>query len=358
MKILLVHNYYSQRGGEDSYVSNLIKLFGAQGHQVIAYTKDSRSVKTLSGLILSIKPMFSFDNRIEKDISNVIKASKPDIAHFNNVFPLIGPVAYEACRNNKLPIVQTIHNYRFLPEKEASFGYDNYRSAIYKKLFQASIELAIKKRVFDLVDGFIFPTMFSKGIYLKNARFTINKASVIPHFVDVPKNVAKPKTRDTFIFAGRFSKEKGVLPLLEIFSKLPDRKLLVVGAGPQKEAVEKYKRFNNIKVIDWVDRKTLFKHINLSLALISPSLSYEVMPLSVIESLALKTRVIVPNGPIYREIIKDRADAVFFNKNDFNDLKDKIVAFDKMLKVKTDYAKIFSPDNHSRSLIKLYNSIL
>ncbi len=358
MKILLVHNYYSQRGGEDSYVDSLIELLGAQGHQVILYTKESRSVKTFSGLVSSIKSMFFLNKQIETDISNIIEANKPDVAHFNNVFPLIGPAAYEACRKNRLPIVQTIHNYRLLPDKEESFGYDNYRSFIYKKLFQASIELAIKKRVFDLVDSFVFPTMFSKRIYLQNARFKISQGSVVPHFVKLPNSITKPKKRDTFIFAGRFSKEKGILPLLEIFSKLPERKLLVIGAGQQKEAVEKYRKFNNIEVVGWVDRKTLFRQISQSLALISPSLSYEVMPLSVIESLALKTRIIVPDNPVYREIIKSSTDAIFYDKNDFNDLRNKIIAFDKKIKVKTDYGKIFSPDNHSCSLIKLYNSII
>jgi glycosyltransferase involved in cell wall biosynthesis len=354
MKILLVHNYYSQRGGEDVYFDNLTRLLKSKGHKLILYTKSNAEIKGLGKKFSAILSIFASKNIVNNEISELIKKKQPDVAHFNNIFPLIGPAAYLACRQNNVPVIQTIHNYRLLPHKEASYGYDNYRSSIYRNIFRALIFGAISGRVFDLVDSFVFPTQFSRDIYLNNARFKINNPVIIPNFVDLPSRFAKVKKADYFVYAGRFSKEKGIIPLLDIFSKLPSLRLVAFGDGPQKKDALKYKKCDNIEIHDWTDRKTLFKYILKSQAVISPSLSYEVMPLGVIESLVLKTPVIVPEKGIFKEIVKHPDDAVFFKDGDFEDLRMKIMSFDKNKKVLTDYLKYFSPDNHYLKLIKLY----
>lgn len=356
MKILLVHNYYSQRGGEDTYFDELKKLLKNKGHSVILYTKKSAEISTFSRRLSAIKSMFSIRTSANSELLSLIKASRPDVAHFNNVFPLIGPSAYDICHSQNLPIVQTIHNYRLIPDKEEYFGYDNYRSRVYKSIFRTSVSWALRKRVFDSINCFIFPTEFSRRIYIKNAKFRIKGSAVIPHFVNI-KPGRHAKKSDFFVYAGRFSKEKGILPLLDVFSKMPDKMLVAFGDGPQMKEVYKYAKFPNIKVMGWTDRKTLFSYVRKALALISPSLSYEVMPMGVIEALALKTRVIVPGKPVFEEIVK-KEDCVFFKDGDFEDMRLKIANFDKAIKVKGHYSKIYSPERHYRLLLNTYRSLL
>ena len=36
------------------------------------------------------------------------------VSHFHNIFPLISPAAYRAARDERTPVVQTLHNYRVL----------------------------------------------------------------------------------------------------------------------------------------------------------------------------------------------------------------------------------------------------
>jgi hypothetical protein len=47
-------------------------------------------------------------------VSRLVKRTRPDIAHFHNTFPQISSSAYAACRDNGVPVVQTLHNFRFI----------------------------------------------------------------------------------------------------------------------------------------------------------------------------------------------------------------------------------------------------
>ncbi|NIM20042.1 MAG: glycosyltransferase, partial [Candidatus Latescibacteria bacterium] len=45
---------------------------------------------------------------------SLIRTTKPDLVHFHNTFPLISPSAYAACKESGVPVVQTLHNFRFI----------------------------------------------------------------------------------------------------------------------------------------------------------------------------------------------------------------------------------------------------
>src|SRR5581483_7006330 len=47
-------------------------------------------------------------------LRELLRAHRPAVAHFHNTFPLISPAAYYACRAERVPVVQTLHNFRLL----------------------------------------------------------------------------------------------------------------------------------------------------------------------------------------------------------------------------------------------------
>lgn len=357
MKILLVHNYYSQYGGEDSYFDKLTAILNKKPHKISIYKASSGTFNSPFKKVQALAPLFA-PGKQYGELSKIIETSRPDVVHFNNIYPMIGPSVYRLFSKNTIPIVQSIHNYRLLPSKESLFGYDNYRSPLYKRILRAAITGAAKNGLYDLVDCFVFPTKFAKKTYIENAPFRMKGHKVIPNFVDTGKTAGRRRKSDYFLFAGRLSKEKGILPLLDIFASLSHQKLIVIGDGPDKKKVLSYRKFGNIKILGWKDRNATHKLMAQARALISPSLSYEVMPLGVIESLALKTPVIVPKKASFKEIIKRKNDAVFYEDDDFSDLKSKITGFDDNRRVVTDYSELYSPDRHYKSLINLYNQLI
>ena len=49
-----------------------------------------------------------------RELGELVRRERPNVAHFHNTFPLITPSAYAACREQGVPVVQTLHNYRLV----------------------------------------------------------------------------------------------------------------------------------------------------------------------------------------------------------------------------------------------------
>src|SRR4051794_39402509 len=113
--ILLVHNAYQQAGGEDAVLAAEAGLLEAQGHTVSTFVANNREIRRLSSLQnVRVAAETIWSRRSEREIRRRIAALKPVVAHFHNTFPLISPSAYYACQRAGVPVVQTVHNFRFL----------------------------------------------------------------------------------------------------------------------------------------------------------------------------------------------------------------------------------------------------
>jgi hypothetical protein len=53
MRILVVHNYYQQTGGEDQIFATECALLEARGHEVRRYTVHNDQIKGMNPLILA-----------------------------------------------------------------------------------------------------------------------------------------------------------------------------------------------------------------------------------------------------------------------------------------------------------------
>ncbi|MDX1812156.1 MAG: glycosyltransferase, partial [Gammaproteobacteria bacterium] len=115
MKVLLAHNYYqsSAPSGEDVVFNNEYELLNGNGVDVIKFERfnDDIDDSTLYSK-LKVAHQGAWSRSSYREIDQLIKKNKPDIAHFHNTFPLITPSAYAACKDNGVPVVQTLHNYR------------------------------------------------------------------------------------------------------------------------------------------------------------------------------------------------------------------------------------------------------
>ena len=78
---------------------------------------------------------------------------------------------------------------------------------------------------------------------------------------------------------GRLSKEKGVLDLVEAFSKIKDNKLYIAGEGPEKENIEKYIKENgleeNIILLGFLNQEEVKEKIRNCTFTIVPSISLQ-----------------------------------------------------------------------------------
>src|SRR5258707_14558268 len=115
MRILVAHNSYQQRAGEDAVVAAEMHQLAAHGDTVIPYRRHNdelRNITPLSALTRGADTVWASGS--SNDIAQLASESKPDIAHFHNTFPLLSPSAYYACSEAGVAVVQTLHNYRLL----------------------------------------------------------------------------------------------------------------------------------------------------------------------------------------------------------------------------------------------------
>ena len=115
MRILIVHNRYQSPGGEDSVVNAEIQLLKDFGHDVSFYERHNSEINSLRFFqkIQYLREMI-WSPKTYRDIKDKIKELKPQIVHFHNIFFLVTPSAYYACREEGVPVVQTQHNFRLL----------------------------------------------------------------------------------------------------------------------------------------------------------------------------------------------------------------------------------------------------
>ena len=83
MKILLIHNFYRQPGGEDVVMNAEADMLRRAGHDVRIYVRDNDEIDS-SGLIraasLAINTVWARDTY--REMKSIIAADKPDVAHF------------------------------------------------------------------------------------------------------------------------------------------------------------------------------------------------------------------------------------------------------------------------------------
>lgn len=390
MKILLVYNRYQYRGGEDTYFDSLVTLLKKQGHRVITYIKDSRNIKKdlISQLKVGLGMLFNW--KVQKELTTIIRQSKPDIAHFHNVYPLITPIAYRVCKKFNIPIVQTIHNYKFMCPKNSLFRNGKKCELCVKKpffypsiffgcyhdsrlaSFVFSLSFLIYKTIktFHLIDKFIFPSPYTRDYYIKNMWISRKKTTVLPYFMferDIlrkKKNTLISKKNDYFLFLGRLSEDKGIIELLEIFKSIPQYKLKVIGDGPLREKIQRYNLYKNIQIKEHIPHRDVFHYINSARAVIVPSLCYEVLPNVVIESLLCGVPVIAPANGNFERFIKHKSTGLLYKDGNFDELKHIIcligqgkITFSKE-SIHHEYERRYLPYEHYIQLVKSYEKLI
>src|SRR5271156_268746 len=115
MKILLIHDYYQLRGGEDEVFLREKCLLQTGGHEVVEYLRHNQEINGYNFLqtaTLAARTTWAWDSH--RDLKILLKREKPDVAHFHNTFPLVSPSAYYACASADVPVVQTLHNPRLI----------------------------------------------------------------------------------------------------------------------------------------------------------------------------------------------------------------------------------------------------
>lgn len=391
MKILIIHNEYQQRGGEFQAVKNQIELLEAHGFQVIVYTKDNREINSYSNSqLVRFIPETIFSRKSYDEIREIIEEENPDIAHVHNVFPMISPSVYYALNNASVPIVQTLHNFRFLCPNGLFFvnkkicelcKFGNTSYAILKKCFRESFGLSFLyaldigghrlAKTFDLIDRFIVLTEFSALKLIESRLAERKKISILGNFIPspLPEKGGKNSREDYLLYIGRLSTEKGVQVLLKAGQILDSTKILILGEGPEQERLQKIKAengLNNIFFLGHVSGDLKWEYMRKASAIVIPSICYETFSLVAIEAMSIGTPVMASKLGSLPYVIDDGKTGLLFEPGDYLDLAKKLswmVSQPGLVEELGEFGRIiveekYNQTKHLEKLINIYEEVL
>jgi glycosyltransferase involved in cell wall biosynthesis len=136
---------------------------------------------------------------------------------------------------------------------------------------------------------------------------------VIPNFVDlevVDRTLGQPAAVDLperfWLFAGKLHRLKGALFVLDVARRLrSETPLLVVGDGPEREAMEGRVRDEglNVRFLPWLDNAEVWRVMRKAELVVVPSLLPEALSRTVLEAMAVGVPVVASDrGGIHDQI--------------------------------------------------------
>jgi glycosyltransferase involved in cell wall biosynthesis len=166
------------------------------------------------------------------------------------------------------------------------------------------------------IDRLLSPSRFTRARHIE-AGLDL-PISVLPYFVPPPApNDHPPHARPYFLFVGRLVKLKGVDTLLRVFRQYPDADLLVVGDGDQAAALKATGAdLPNVVFLGARDQRELASLQRHAIALIMPSIGYEVFGIVLLEAFAARTPVIARNLGGMPEAVEDSQAGFTFTDDD------------------------------------------
>lgn len=306
LRILLCHNRYRNATGEDIAFDLACGLLRGAGHEIVLHLRDNRDTAKLR---LSEKLLFPartiYSRATEREIVEVVRRERPNIAVVQNVFPLLSPSVYRGLRGAGIPVVQLVFNYRLLCANAQLFTkgsicercvHGNFLHAVAHRCYRNSYTLsATYGAALQLhrwagtwtrcIDRFVVPDQFL-GDKLAEAGFDRSAMSVVPNPLDLQR-YRQTKGGDYFVFIGRLVRQKGVMTLLHAALQC-DVPVVVAGAGEHEQQVKEHEsvRSGRVRFVGPAYGDDFNRLIEGSAAVVVPSEWYDNLPMIVCQAFA------------------------------------------------------------------------
>jgi glycosyltransferase involved in cell wall biosynthesis len=385
MKVLLCHNHYQEPGGEDQVFDTEGWLLESHGHRVVRFTLNNDAIPSMSRLALASKTFWNGDAYDE--LRRLIRREQPDVMHCTNIFPLISPAAYSAARDEHLPVVQSLHNYRLICPKAQfvrngkvcelclgkRFSWPAIVHSCYRDSKSATTVVAGMLAYHwaagtwsRLVDRYIALTEFSRRKFIEGG-LPAAKIDVKPNCVRYDLGLGAGEGGYA-VFVGRLSREKGIATLLQGWQRLDSAvPLKIVGDGSMADQVRS--AADNNPAITWLGRKPhheVAEIIGNAHCLVFSSDWYETFGLVTVEAFAKGIPVIASNLGAMSELIDHGRTGLHFEPANPDDLAAKVRQLwadpqgrlQMRQEARAEFEAKYTHDRNYEMLMSVYNKVL
>lgn len=413
MKIILVNKFHFIKGGSETYYFSLAEALMEHGHEVHFFSmRDERNCPCKDADLfvshreyngkLSIREQASsainliWSREARDNFQQLCERVHPDVIHLNLVHRQITLSILDApyLKQRRVPIVYTAHEYVALcpcyTMLDGTGGvcedclHGSYAGCIKKRCVKGSLAKSVfaaaegefirRRRYYNQFDLIVAPSQFLAK-KLSVGGFPPEKIVALQNFL--PDSAVREidsveplcETEPYLLYFGRLSKEKGVAVLIEAYARYKRTantpiRLKIVGTGPLEANLRALaKRLEVSRYVDFVGFKSGFELRSIvkgAMFSIMPSVWYENMPYSVIESLASGTPVIGSNIGGIPELVIDGETGFLIEPGSVDGLANTIeragLTTVEMRASMSDYCRAYVRDRCSQQ--NYYNAML
>lgn len=411
MRILIVNYRYFISGGPEKYMFNIKKMLEKKGHEVIPFSIHSNKnveteyskyfvepiggrdvtyfdeVKKTPKSIWQMLTRSIYSVEVEKAIKKQIQDVKPDLVYVIHFVNKLSPSVIRGAKKMGVPVVLRLSDY-FLLCPRFDFIHDKkpceeclvkgYMSCVKKRCVKGS-RFASVVRVFSMkvhklmniykdVDAFITPSEFLKNKLVING-FDERKIICIPTFTESKSKVEQPQIGNYGLYFGRITEEKGVDTVVKAYQKMPDRIVKIMGDDTTEEAIRlkayiASKKIKNVEFIGFkcgVELEEIIKKARFTLI---PSIWYDNLPNTALESFQYSKPVIASNIGSLPELVLDAVNGYLFTPGDEKELREKIMLLDDDRLVermgdasRSRLSERFAPSMHYNALMQVFGKV-
>lgn len=387
MKVLVVHNRYrsEQPSGENNVVDAEVSLLAEGGHKVSLFERRSDDIAQMSLPRKATVPlMVPWNPAVRKELAARLRASRPDVVHIHNTFPLLSPSVVAACADAGVPAVATLHNYTMVcppgtlhrdghictecvggsPLPAVKHGC--YRGSSAATVPMAASMVANRRRWWTGVSRFFCISAAQRDL-LVSAGMPGERMAVKHNFVTDP-GVRRTGDGTHVLFLGRITEEKGVGLLMRAWDRLGGAlgvPLVIAGTGPMQDEVAVWA--NGRSDVSYVGLRNKAECRALTadaVAVVAPSTWLEAFGLVVVEAMAAGVPTVAAAHGAFPELVEDGVTGLLHQPNDAVSLADRLreVAGDRNREMgdaaRVRYEKDFTPEVGLDRLISGYQAAI
>lgn len=338
LRILIISPTQSGIGGIAQHVSGYTNYLTKQGHQIKIISSENTPTIPVRGLK---NPSFM--------VSSFLKAKFQkgfDIVHAFNV---PAAVAMKGISGKKILSLQGM----FSDQVELLHGN-----------VAGKISSSLEKMALEWADAITVPSVEMLELYSKKG-YAIHH---VPNAIDIsslPVMVDK-RYQKQILYAGRLSKEKGIMDLIETAKKLPDDvHLVILGSGPEEAAVnEVAEGKSNIHYLGYQPKEKTIPLIRGSDILVQPSLMEGGTSSTLLEAMACKVPIIATRVGGNKETINHMKTAYVVEPNSPQQILDAILDLlsdkrkrDELVANAFEVAQEYDWESVGRKYVSVYKSV-
>jgi glycosyltransferase involved in cell wall biosynthesis len=359
MRILYCNKYNFAFSGTEAYLFEVMDLVRAGGHETALFSMadprgaptpydrhfvpliDFKNSSRLQQAKLAARAVYSRDAR--RRLCKLIAEFRPDIAHVRNIYHHLSPSVLWELKAQGIPVLYHLNDFKLLCPSynlvskgracERCKGGSYWRvipEGCYAGPPGSSVVLAAEAYVHKwlrtykkCVNCYLAPSEFVKRKLIENG-WEEGKIEVLPHFQKLPAQpLPSPGMDSPILYFGRLSQEKGVADLLRAMKHLPGLRLQIVGEGQQRLELEQLAEelnLRNVAFLGHLQGRDLDRLIAASRFTIFPSLAYETLGKSILESYAWGRAVVASDLGSRRELVHEGKTGLLYPPGDVDRL--------------------------------------